>query len=62
MNFLYKVLIKMVFASLDGIKSDKNKELYLTYVSSVMTTSLNEIFKAIFFFWLVGGLGIHHVK
>lgn len=53
----------MVFASLDGIKSDKNKELYLTYVSSVMTTSLDEIFKAIFFFfWLVGGLGIHHVK
>lgn len=40
----------MVFASLDGIKSDKYKKLYLTYVSSVMTTSLNEIFKAIFFF------------
>lgn len=47
----------MVFASLDGIKSDKYKELYLTYVSSVMTTSLNEIFKAIFFFFgLLAGL------
>lgn len=51
------MLIKMVFV-LDGIKSDKYKELYLTYVSSVMTTSLDEIF----FFLLVGGLGIHHVK
>lgn len=48
----------MVFASLDGIKSDKYKELYLIYVSSIMTTSLEEIFKAFFFLCLLGACEI----
>lgn len=44
----FYIPIKMVFAFFDGIKLDKRKELYLTYVSSAMTTSLDENFKALF--------------